>query len=203
MSMTKKNEKGFTLVEVLVALTVTALMLTAVYQTVSSATTAREKLRVENARFHMARIVTERIGRELRSLHVIEGDELPLFRGGIGGGDMELLSFTTTASTPLAKQPGLPARVSYRLEVEPDKDRTSYRINRIETSPLGIDEGRPYKLAEGLSDVEVRFLANDNWVGRWDGRAAKSYPQAVSLTVTTGYDDDATVFRTVWEIGEL
>ncbi|NIQ94106.1 MAG: prepilin-type N-terminal cleavage/methylation domain-containing protein, partial [Desulfuromonadales bacterium] len=54
------KEQGFTLVEVLVALTVTALMLTAVYQTVSSASIAREKLAVESARHHTARIMVER-----------------------------------------------------------------------------------------------------------------------------------------------
>ncbi|NIQ92963.1 MAG: prepilin-type N-terminal cleavage/methylation domain-containing protein, partial [Desulfuromonadales bacterium] len=38
--LTAGKEQGFTLVEVLVALTVTALMLTAVYQTVGSASRA-------------------------------------------------------------------------------------------------------------------------------------------------------------------
>ena len=82
-----RNEKGFTLVEVLVALAVTALMLTAVYQTVSSAANAREKLAVENARHHAARIIFERIGRELQSLHFVADDERTRFSGGIGGGD--------------------------------------------------------------------------------------------------------------------
>lgn len=197
------NEKGFTLVEVLVALTVTALMLTAVYQTVSTASLAREKLSVENARYHMARIVTERIGRELQSLHFIATDERTRFSGGITGGDLELLAFSSTASTPLAKEPGLPARISYQLQATQDDGEDRYRLNRTENAVLAIESGRAYKLADDLSKVEIHFLNNGSWADHWDSQVAKALPEAVKLTLTTGTEVDETVFRTVWQIGDF
>jgi len=196
------NENGFTLVEVLVALTVTALMLTAVYQTVSSAANAREKLAVENARHHAARIIFERIGRELQSLHFVANDERTGFAGGIGGGDMELLSFTSTASTPLAKEPGLPARISYRLEVT-GNSTTTYRLTRTESAALAIGENRAYKLADDLNDIEIRFLSNGSWENRWDSTGEQGLPEAVSLTLVLGPEGNQDVFRTAWSIGDL
>jgi general secretion pathway protein J len=196
------NENGFTLVEVLVALTVTALLLTAVYQTVSSATVARQKLAVENSRHHAARIIFERIGRELQSLHFVAGDERTGFSGGIGGGDMELLSYTSTASTPLAKEPGLPARISYQLEAM-DRATTTYRLTRTETAALAIGDGRAYKLADNLSEIEIRFLGNGNWANRWDSASDQGVPEAIALTLTLGPENDQDVFRTTWKIGDF
>lgn len=202
MQIVQKNS-GFTLVEVMVALAVTALMLTAVYQTVSSAAHARERIGVENARHHMARIVTERFGRELQSLHFIATDELTRFRGGISGSDMELLSFSSTASTPLAKQPGLPARISYFLErIETDEEST-FRLNRTEGGTLALDPGRAYKLADDLNDLEIRFRNNGRWTDRWDSETEKALPEAVALTIKAGPKDHENVFRTVWQIGDV
>ena len=196
------NEKGFTLVEVLVALTVTALLLTAVYQTVSSASMAREKLSITNGQHHMARITFERIGRELQSLHFVANDERTRFSGGLGGGDLELLSFTTTASTPLAKEPGLPARVIYRLEIDPDADKTLYRLTRTESGALALDIGRAYKLADKLTDVEIRFLHKGNWVNRWDSQSSEALPDAIALTLNIESGEEDEVFRTQWQIGD-
>lgn len=196
------NNKGFTLVEVLVALTVTALMLTAVYQTVSSASKAREKLALGNAQHHMARIVAERIGRELQSLLFVQTDERTRFNGGLGGGDFELLSFVSTASTPLSQESGLPARISYRLEVELGGDKTSYRLTRTEKGALALEEGRSYKLAEGLSAIEIGFLSNGSWNRRWDTQTAQNLPEAVSLSFTTGSGSGKEDFRTRWQINE-
>ncbi|NIQ94107.1 MAG: hypothetical protein GWN87_07800, partial [Desulfuromonadales bacterium] len=117
-----------------------------------------------------------------------------------GGGDMELLSFTTTASTPLAKEPGLPARVSYRLEIA-DTDNTSYILRRTERGSLSIGEGRAYKLAEALAAVEIRFLNNGNWLNRWDSQS-QGLPGAVALAVSIGTDGDVDAFRTIWKIDD-
>lgn len=197
----KINQSGFTLVEVMVAITITALMLTAVYQTVSTTSNARQKLAYENSRHHMARIVTERIGRELQSLHYDPADARTRFLGGITSGDMELLTFSSTASTPLSKIPGLPARISYRLQQDLEAEREIYTLNRIETAILDVDEGKTYKLAGELSQVEINFLKDDRWTTHWDSIAKQTLPDAVSLTITSGHGQDETVFRTVWQIG--
>jgi len=194
-----RREKGFTLVEVLVALAVTAMLLTAVYQTVSSAASARQQLAVENSRHHAARIVFERIGRELQSLHYVASDARTRFTGG---DDQELLSFTSTASTPLAKEPGLPARISYRLEKAPESNSSTNRLFRTESAALTIDTGRAYRLADDLGFIEIRFLANDRWTDRWDSSTEQTLPDAVALTLAIGPEDDRDIFRTAWQIGD-
>ena len=194
-----RNENGFTLVEVLVALAVTALLLTAVYQTVSSAANARQKLAVENGRHHAARIVFERIGRELQSLHFVASDARTRFNGG---DTRELLSFTSTASTPLAKEPGLPARISYQIELDPETATTAYRLTRTESAALTVDTGRAYRLADDLGTIEIRFFANGRWTDRWDSAAEQALPDAVSLTLAIGPEEDREVFRTAWQIGD-
>ena len=194
-----RSENGFTLVEVLVALAVTALLLTAVYQTVSSAASARQQLAVENGRHHAARIVFERIGRELQSLHFVATDARTRFTGG---DDQELLSFTSTASTPLAKEPGLPARISYRLEKTPEAKVSTDRLYRTESAALTIDTGRAYRMADDVGFLEIRFLAKGQWTDRWDSSTEQTLPDAVALTLAIGQEDDREIFRTAWQIGD-
>ena len=194
-----RNENGFTLVEVLVAMLVTALMLTAVYQTVRSATTAREKLAVENAQHHTARIMTERIGRELQSIHFVAGDE----RTRLTGGDRELLAFTSTASTPLSGEPGLPARIVYEAEIDRESEETRYRLTRTENSVLATDEGRAYKLADDLGEIEIRFLKNGSWSRRWDTQTGGELPEAIELAFRSGDEETGIDFRTTWPLGDL
>ncbi|PLX78743.1 MAG: hypothetical protein C0615_03360 [Desulfuromonas sp.] len=191
------SQKGFTLVELLVALAITALLLTAVYQTVSSAANAREKLAVENSSFHAGRIITERIGRELRSLHFQLGDGQTRFYGGADG---ELLSFVTTASTPLAREPGVPARVSYRLSENDEDGTTTYTLNRIEQISLAFEPGRVYKLTDDLTTVELEFLSGDRWVDSWDSGTSSTLPEALRLSLTRGSDTEAVTLRTSWPL---
>ena len=56
------SEKGFTLVEVLVAISILAILLTSVYGIFSSVSLARERLDADSAEYHRARVLFDRLG---------------------------------------------------------------------------------------------------------------------------------------------
>ncbi|NIQ92965.1 MAG: hypothetical protein GWN87_01190 [Desulfuromonadales bacterium] len=53
-----------------------------------------------------------------------------------------------------------------------------------------------------MTDVEVRFLSNGDWLNRWDSQARQGLPDAVSLTFATRVGTSEEVFRTIWQIGD-
>ena len=66
-----------------------------------------------------------------------------------------------------------------------------------------VGDGRAYKLADNLGDIEIRFLDNGNWVNRWDSSGEQELPEAVAMTLTIGPEGKQDVFRTAWSIGDL
>ena len=101
-------QRGFTVIELVVALAISALILTAVYSSFNSAEQARSRITEGNAAYHVGRVISSRISRELRSVQFRTGMPESRFRNRLQSG-MESFEFSSSASTPLAAQPGLPS----------------------------------------------------------------------------------------------
>ena len=118
------SEQGFTLVEILVAISILAILLTSVYGIFSSISLARERLDSDSADYHRARVMFERMGRELRGAYFQQRDSHLVFSGKTSDDGTVELELTTTAVSPLSQTGAGIARVHYLL-VEDDEDRRS------------------------------------------------------------------------------
>jgi len=74
-----KKSSGFTLLEVLVALTVAAIVLGAVYGIVTGVSAVKQRLDEDGEGFHQARVLFGRMSRELRSAYFIPARRIPSF----------------------------------------------------------------------------------------------------------------------------
>jgi len=191
-----RRETGFTLIELLVAMTVTALLLTAVYQSVVSVRKATVQATAGNAAHHRARLLADRLGRELLSLQVRRA-ETATWLVVTGQGDQPELTFTSSASSPLAGAPGVPSRISYSLRAATVDETGPYVLQRSEGSVLSLSEPRQLRFIDGIRQLHWRFLVAGTWQDTFEATADQLLPAAVSVFLESA---DGTAFRTAFVV---
>jgi general secretion pathway protein J len=201
------NARGFTLLEILVAISIVAIVLTAVYGIFISVSNARERLEADGEIYHRVRVVFDRVGRELRGISPAGGPEQHgVFRTGKDEGGNPTLEMTTSATAQLGLQQTGIALVRYSLAAEPEKPAGKI-LYRTEQSALVTDEtlrqAGPMRLAAGIEQLEWRFLLQDQWRNEWDA-AQDGLPQLVELTLTmTDARGQKLPFRSAFELPDI
>ncbi len=182
------KEKGFTLIEVLLAILVGSLVLTSVYGIFTSVSNARNRLEVEGEVYHQVRIFYDRIGGELRSLRASAGSSLSVLQAGKTAEGEPYLEFTTELVSPLLKTGGL-SRVRYELRRDEEELATLFRSERSLQADV-TSEALPF--IAGLKSFEVRYLNSGNWRTSWSNR---SQPQMVEVSLEIEAGEQALPFR--------
>ncbi|MDH4229275.1 MAG: prepilin-type N-terminal cleavage/methylation domain-containing protein [Nitrospirota bacterium] len=174
-----RHTRGFTLIEVLLAVAILAVVVGMLYRTLSQSSEAVRHMEVTAEQYRMGRLVLSRITDQLMSVYYRAGDSGDVFRGesiqGDRGLDADLLEFDSlSASVPEEGAGSWHARISYQL-----KDG---RLMLSEVSDLP-PVGATYPVAEGLAGFRVRYLEPDNdlWVDEWVGQSR--LPKAVEVTL--------------------
>ena len=85
-------QRGFTVIELMMALAISALILTVVYSSFNSAEQVRSRIEVGNASHHISRVISSRLGRELLSLQFRKEEADSRFHSTVQSGD-RLLEF--------------------------------------------------------------------------------------------------------------
>ncbi|MBE0500082.1 MAG: prepilin-type N-terminal cleavage/methylation domain-containing protein [Desulfuromonadales bacterium] len=193
----RRGAEGFTVIELVMAMAISALILTVVYSSFNSAEQVRSKITVGNRAHHVVRVISSRIGRELQSLQFRTGDPDTHFSFGLQSG-VQSLEFSSSASTPLASQPGLPSQIIYRLRPAQEDEAGPMVLERSEQSALTVGTPRPLRLVDGISALTFRFFADGAWTDEWDSARTGSLPQAVGMTFER--EGDGPIFQTSWPI---
>ncbi len=201
-----RSEKGFTLVEVLVAISILAILLTSVYGIFSSVSLARERLDADSAEYHRARVLFDRLGRELRGAYFQISNQNLVFTGlktDDGSFDLEL---TTSAVSPLSQTGSGIARVHYLL-VEDQEDAADGLVLMRSEHPVheSTDEEAAgmMRLVPGIEAMSLRYYANGQWQTTWQGRTS-GLPELVEieLQLRTGREEPI-YFISAFEVPEV
>jgi len=190
-----RNDAGLTVIELLVALTITTLLLTAVYRTVMVTSEARTRTEAGNAAHHRARLLADRLDRELLSL--APGTDSQTWLSLADRNGQQELVFTSYASTPLAGQPGMPARIVYSLRQAQEDEVGPYVLLRSEASALALDPPRPQRFFDGVRTLRLQCLVNGVWVDAFTPNIQQKQPQAVSFQLETA---DGYSFRSAFTV---
>jgi general secretion pathway protein J len=197
---------GFTLIEILVAITILAIVLTSVYGIFGSVSAAKTRLDRDSTDYHTARVVFDRFSRELHGTYYRGDDQTTFFRGGRDNNGETFLELTTTAVTPLSAVGTGIAEVRYRLEADEESSNELMILMRGEKprqSSTMLHDDRMMRLAPGIERLTVRFYSAGQWHNEWDA-SQKGLPQLVEITMIVSQEGDRQVpFSTTFEISDV
>lgn len=196
------SESGFTLLEILVALTVTAIVLTMIYGIAGRMSSAKKKLEQEAVGYQEARVLFDRMSREIRSLYFPKGAKDAVFRGGKDDKGNFYLELTTTVISPTLPRSSGIAQVRYDLQDDPDHPSGLPVLVRHEQVllPGGDGKGMEYRLSSGVSAFRVRFFDGSNWQEQWDATSQGGLPQIVEIYLEIEIGGKRLPFMTAVEV---
>ncbi len=213
------NEGGFTLIEVLMALFIGAIVLTIVNMSFFQVHRSVEAVSSQRQAYQMVRIVMDRMVRDLTCSYApnvgdpgsgtqqvqMTEDEISMYRFvGLDETkdkkDLDSISFTTVTDLGLPGGLGVVKEVGYALkEMEDAKGR--YLLIRTEDQlpHLGVTKaGRKMEMAEDVVSLDIKYIdaalkENDSW----DLAQMYKLPRQVKITVTFSIEGEEVSFSGV------
>ncbi|MCZ7583496.1 MAG: prepilin-type N-terminal cleavage/methylation domain-containing protein [Deltaproteobacteria bacterium] len=198
MVFRKKPRAGFTLLEVLVAVSVIAMILSIVYSTFARTVESKEYVELGNDAYHRARWAMDKITMDLASAFVNPGRETnTLFLAlshDVNGMPMDELHFTSFAHVQLnpnaaeSDQAEISYKVAYVSELE------KFQLWRREDAIIDAEPmtgGEELVLVDDLIAFNVRLYDGTAWTDQWDSR-----PYDLIADAEGGEPQEAEVFQT-------
>jgi len=171
----KRDLRGFTLIEVLLALLIGGLVLSSIYGVFSSVSNVSQRLESVGEQYHKVRILLDRIGGELGSLRRDQIGQQAVLAGATTAAGEVSLEFNTELVSPWLERYGGLARVRYELREE-DGEATLYRSEHLLLADLAKEEALPF--IGGLNNFKLRYFHKGRWQNQWSGQ---SLPQMVEI----------------------
>ncbi|MGE0386312.1 MAG: type II secretion system minor pseudopilin GspJ [Gammaproteobacteria bacterium] len=178
--------RGFTLVEMLVALAIFAVLATMAYRGLetllraSSRTTEHAgRLAALQRTFTLLQLDLEQAAP--RPVRDELGDPIPALAGGTAAAPLVELTRAGRNGGVAIERPDI-ERVAWRLDAQ--------RLSRVRWENLDRVQGdvpRAAVLLEGVRGVQVRFFSDGQWLGYWppaDGGGGEALPAAFEAVVT-------------------
>ncbi len=196
-----RARRGFTLVEVLIALVILVAVAASLYQSMALTFDTKSRVISINDRYHEARQTIARMTREIRTAILIlpvpeeQREENPAVVTRFKGEDNEV-HFASTSHIPLYANAheSDQAEIAYFLE-SGDSRRTGYRgktLMRRESSRL---DDRPEKggavwpVLYGVKEFHLEYwddkgeFSGENWTNAWDSDEDNLLPARVRITL--------------------
>lgn len=178
---------GFTLVEVLVAVSMAAIVLTAIYGVFTSVSAAKTRLDADGEVYHCARVIFDRLGREIRGAAPAGGPNgKGVFRGGRDERGYPFLELTTTAVAQQGEANTGIALIRYNLAEDQERPRSGTVLQRSERSALQTTSAASFsaglRLATGITELQLRFFGDSEWREEWDA-GQSGLPAMVELSL--------------------
>jgi general secretion pathway protein J len=172
--------EGFTLIEVLLAVALSALLLTVVYLTYFSINRSIDAASENQEVLETGRIFSELIKKDIRG---IKGGQFPLIGtneavSGLPAGQIEFV----TTSRLVGIEGGL-RRIGYALIVT-DKDKRI--LVRKESSDLNNpldNSAKVFEVSRIITGFELAFYNGTDWVAEWDSTATGEVPKQIRVII--------------------
>lgn len=190
MSRISKESRGFTLIEVLVAVGLTAILAAALYSTFFSISGAGSRAGKTVDGYIEAGYFLDRFSKEVRSSYYRRTNQLTFFNGGRQG-EAGAITFTTLTYPVVSKDApsGDLRAVNYYVREEGGKRDLMKEVwNPFQSEKFTVEA------VENIKSFEVTFFNGKDWAGAWDASLEGQPPKAVGVKVvlSTGEELSAT-----------
>ena len=199
-----KRAAGFTLIEVLIAVSLTVIVLGSIYGVFTAVFTARQQVLAESEISQIGRVLFERLGRELRGAWVpTTGTKFFLATTDRDG--RPELRFATASTTLAATGRGGMSALRYGLQPMPEGPIDRLYLVRSE-EPYHLRDrldSSSYPLSGNIKSVVWRFYGVNGWVESWSAAQSNTLPQLVEMTVILlDPENKETVLRGTFDLPE-
>ncbi|SEA63032.1 general secretion pathway protein J [Desulfuromusa kysingii] len=186
-----EQAKGFTLVEVLVAISIFTIAITSIYGVFTSISASKDKLDLNSETYHLARVVLDRIGREVHGIYDHSSDDAAVLEGGFNDKGLVYLELSTTATVSTNIEGKGFASVRYELVEDTESTDGSYVIMRTEEpllTDINLDNFPAMRMATGIKSLTVRYFSESTWSDKWD-QSLQGFPDMLEVMITA-YDKE-------------
>lgn len=178
------NDRGFTLLELLVASAIGSVVIFTLYLGFSSALSARESIDLKAERSRQLARFVDSFTREVESAYIATEDRATFFRGGLSGGPLPASSLEFTAlSYPLAGQEASGDLRAVRYSIA-ENGRGGSALYKEVWNPFGPeDRAQKAEVMDSVLGFELAFYDGSGWSAAWDAKLEKRAPEAVRAIV--------------------
>lgn len=192
----RTTDKGFTLIEVLLAIFIGSIVLTVLYASFFQINRAKDRIEEELELYHEARIIMSKITKDLATAFPrglvnsqSTGITTPFFYG-VEEGDNSKLSFTSLSRTPTQD-----ARESDQTEISyflaPIEDSDLFALVRRDNPTFEPDTGgTQYAISERISGFSLTYLPKipengeaQGYSSEWNSNETLTLPAAVNVNI--------------------
>jgi general secretion pathway protein J len=175
-------QRGFTLMELLIAVAILAVIVTAIYATLFNVISTREDVQAKMDSMREFRRFSAIFSKETRASFFSESNNATLWRGSGGASSSEStaaisMTFFTYPSGKAAS--GDLMAVNYSAE-ETEDGTTLYREA---WNPYTGEKGIKAEVMENILGFTAEFYDGSKWLDEWDGLSRKSVPEAVRVFI--------------------
>jgi len=210
------RKHGFTLLEILIAVTIFSIIISVVYGSYYAALQSARRCQTKIAQSRQARSLLTRMARQIRCCYLpptpkpAVTDEkttatMPLpensplyFRGGTDHPEKIILYLTTTAAGFRDNDlPWGPFEVAYKY------DALNQKLYYHQQKFIPIPKNPPHQwnwspLAQNVSGIELTFFNENRWFTAWDFKDKKTLPQSVKISLyLSDADHEPAMFSTI------
>lgn len=211
--MNRENQnKGFTIIELLIAITILLIIMTVVYQGFTVSTDGVRRAEAVDNLNDTARIIFLRLTDDINTAYL--PDKNAIFVGEAkrdGKYPRDTINLTSLSNQIIvkdAKESEL-HEIGYFLKEASDhkasgKDKPA-SLYRREKKTIGkeppLEGGNSYELTEEIAGLRFRYYDGSKWKDNWDSRTNKTLPKAVEIELTLlDEDKKERSFRTIIDV---
>jgi prepilin-type N-terminal cleavage/methylation domain-containing protein len=189
--MWQVNSKGFTLVEILLAVGILGIIFSMVYWTFDQTYDVIEGVQMETDRFRSVRLSLNKMSEEVSSTYWREGHKDSLFIGedieenGLPRDSLRFMSASNYGFSEGGNESDMNI-ISYYLEREGEGENFKLMHSEIRNIFSASEENREaYELGESLIGLNLRYFNGTDWVDSWNSDELKAVPLTVEITIIT------------------
>ena len=180
-------KEGFTLLEVLIAMALSAVIMMALFSMFDSVVNVASGIKDKEGEAYGERIFESILFDDFRSIYASSKAEYA-FSGKSGfflGADGDLMSFCTTATLgPVGAQPVFSLQEVEYLLKGGSESKTVYRREKEYSGLTGNWEWVEVPIVKGVSDLRIEYQdTDDSFVTEWN---KAGYPRAVKVEIEFG-----------------